>query len=442
MMRIAIEKIVAGTHRRALKDLKALASSIEDVGLLNPITVRVDGKGYRLIAGYHRLEACKAIGWLEIDATVVDLNDLEAELAEIDENLCRHDLTVQDRALLNERKVNLLLALHPETQTAAGRPKANSDTVTGLHRKVANESGQSERGVKRDLQIARDIAPDVHETLRDTPVADSTTDLLTIARHPVEIQRVIAVKVAAGATVDGAVYSARKEALKASKSERDANGVASLPPVSDRYQLIHGDMKDVVATWPEHSVDCILTDPPYPREFVDLYLYLAQLSIRVLKPGGLLVMMCGQSYLPEIFERLSSITKADWGLEYRWTMAYLTPGGQAVQLFQRHVNTFWKPVLVYSNGPIASDSPWFGDVAKSSPNDNDKTLHKWGQSESGFVSLMNAVTVPGQVVMDPFMGAGTTGVVALGMDRRFIGIDVDADCVETARERIEGFINE
>jgi 16S rRNA G966 N2-methylase RsmD len=282
----------------------------------------------------------------------------------------------------------------------------------------------------------------VRDVLRDTPVADSTTDLLTIARQPVEVQREIAVKVAAGATVDGAMYSARKEALKASKSERDANGVASLPPMSDRYEIIHGDMKDVLATWPEHSVDCILTDPPYPREFVDLYLYLAQLSIRVLKPGGLLVMMCGQSYLPEIFERLSSITKADWGLDYRWTMAYLTPGGQAVQLFQRHVNTFWKPVLVYSNGPVHSDSPWFGDVAKSSSNDNDKTLHKWGQSESGFVSLMSAVTIPGQVVMDPFMGAGTTGVVALGMDRRFIGIDIDADCVATARERIERFINE
>ena len=55
MKRIPIDSIEVGTHRRALKDLKALASSIEDVGLLNPITVRVDGKGYRLIAGYHRL---------------------------------------------------------------------------------------------------------------------------------------------------------------------------------------------------------------------------------------------------------------------------------------------------------------------------------------------------------------------------------------------------
>jgi len=134
MKRIPIDRIEVGTHRRALKDLKALASSIEDVGLLNPITVRVDGKGYRLIAGYHRLEACKAIGWLEIDATIVDLNDLEAELAEIDENLCRHDLTVQDRALLNERKVNLLLALHPETQTAAGRPVDNRATVAQLRK--------------------------------------------------------------------------------------------------------------------------------------------------------------------------------------------------------------------------------------------------------------------------------------------------------------------
>ena len=70
--------------------------------------------------------------------------------------------------------------------TRAGRPKANSLTVSELQKKVAAEGGQSFGSVKRDLQIARDIAPDVHETLRDTPVANSTTDLLTIARQPVE----------------------------------------------------------------------------------------------------------------------------------------------------------------------------------------------------------------------------------------------------------------
>jgi len=120
MKRIPIEKIDVGTHRRALKDVKALAASIQDVGLLNPITVRVDGKGYRLIAGYHRLEACKAIGWLEIDATIVDLNDLEAELAEIDENLCRHEFSKLERDENWMRRQSVYNELHPETQ--AQRP--------------------------------------------------------------------------------------------------------------------------------------------------------------------------------------------------------------------------------------------------------------------------------------------------------------------------------
>ena len=55
MKRIPIEHIIVGANRRPLRGVKELAASIEDVGLLNPITVRVDGKGYRLIAGYHRL---------------------------------------------------------------------------------------------------------------------------------------------------------------------------------------------------------------------------------------------------------------------------------------------------------------------------------------------------------------------------------------------------
>ncbi len=202
MKRIPIDSIEVGTHRRALKDVKALASSIEDVGLLNPITVRKDGDGYRLVAGYHRLEACKAIGWLEIDATVVDLNDLEAELAEIDENLVRHDLTVIDRARSNERRKVIMQELHPEAVSTAGRPKDNRATVSQFYEDTSDKTGQSVRSIKRDITIASHIPDDVLDTLNDTPVANSTRDLEAIARQPVEVQREIAVKVAGGSTVD------------------------------------------------------------------------------------------------------------------------------------------------------------------------------------------------------------------------------------------------
>ena len=81
---------------------------------------------------------------------------------------------------------------------------------------------------------------------------------------------------------------------------------------------------------------------------------------------------------------------------------------------------------------------WVGDVAKSAVNDNDKRLHEWGQSESGMRDLMRRFCRPGDVVCDPFMGAGTTGVIALELGCTFIGLDQDADAVAVARGRLAG----
>lgn len=44
---------------------------------------------------------------------------------------------------------------------------------------------------------------------------------------------------------------------------------------------------------------------------------------------------------------------------------------------------------------------------------------------------------PGGTVLDPFCGSGTTGVVALGLDREFIGIELNSTYCEMARRRIE-----
>lgn len=178
------------------------------------------------------------------------------------------------------------------------------------------------------------------------------------------------------------------------------------------------------------SVQAVITDPPYPAEFLPLYEKLAEHAAEWLQPGGICAVMTGQTYLPAVMASLEE------HLIYHWTIAYLTPGGQAVQVFPRKVNTFWKPVLVYrKEGEQRTE--WFGDVAKSDTNDNDKRFHHWGQSESGMADLVKRLSRPGDLIVDPFMGAGTTGVAALALGRSFIGCDVNADHVETARERME-----
>jgi site-specific DNA-methyltransferase (adenine-specific) len=170
--------------------------------------------------------------------------------------------------------------------------------------------------------------------------------------------------------------------------------------------------------------DAVITDPPYPEEFLPVFTELAEGCKAADVP--LVAVMSGQTYLPEVLRRLFE------HLRYRWTLAYLTPGGQAVQQFPAKVNCSWKPVLLFGEA-----KEWIGDVAASRVNDNDKRFHNWGQSESGMADLVSRLTTPGQLVCDPFVGAGTTAVVSLALGRRFVGCDIDKDCVVKARYRVE-----
>lgn len=177
------------------------------------------------------------------------------------------------------------------------------------------------------------------------------------------------------------------------------------------------------------SVDVIVTDPPYDEAAVASYAELAAFAGHVLRPGGSLAVMVGQFHLPAAISHLGALE-----LHYHWTLAYLTPGGQAPQIFPRRVNTFWKPVLWFVKGVY--EGPWLGDVVRSAVNDNDKTHHRWGQSESGMSDLVERLSSEGELVCDPYCGAGTTGVVSLRLGRRFLGFDRDPDEVGVARGRL------
>jgi 16S rRNA G966 N2-methylase RsmD len=213
------------------------------------------------------------------------------------------------------------------------------------------------------------------------------------------------------------------------KKERTVKAAVAVPPPGCDLRL--GDFRVVLADIPDGSVDVILTDPPYPAESLPLWTDLAIFAKRVLKPDGLLVAMSGQLHLPEVFARLGEhLTYRP----YRWIIAYLTPGAATV-VHARNVQTMWKPVLVYG-----STTRRLHDVARSDK--ADKEHHGWGQSESGMAALLRLVADPGQVVCDPFLGGGTTAVVALDYGCSFIGAEVDREAYETSLVRVGGRVPE
>lgn len=181
-------------HVQALKD------SIAEVGLLNPITVckslisdnGIALEGYRLIAGAHRLEACKWLGLAEIPAHIVELSSLQREIAECDENLCGATLTRSERALFTNRRRIAWEALHPETKHGGNqgedgrfapcRQVGDTGTVLRFTKETAERTGRSERSVQRDTERGEKIDPGAIALLRGSRLADNGSYLDNLKR--------------------------------------------------------------------------------------------------------------------------------------------------------------------------------------------------------------------------------------------------------------------
>ena len=70
-----------------------------------------------------------------------------------------------------------------------------------------------------------------------------------------------------------------------------------------------------------------------------------------------------------------------------------------------------------------------------------KELHEWEQSTTEAYHIISKLTFPNDLVLDCFMGIGTTGIAALNLKRQFIGIEKDAETFQIARRRISSMIS-
>jgi len=204
MYPVALVKVSAG--RRELQDITELMASITEVGLLNPITLNIDGT---LIAGRHRLEAYRQLGRDSIPAVVVVLDEIDAAIAEIDENLVNNPPKGLERAEAMRSRKELYERKHPETKAgvAGGRASGkarksdegtNADSAfvppptTTFTADVAAKTGMSERTVQEDIHIAENITPEVKAMIRDTPLADQKTELMGLAhKSPQEQMEIV-----------------------------------------------------------------------------------------------------------------------------------------------------------------------------------------------------------------------------------------------------------
>ena len=211
-------------------------------------------------------------------------------------------------------------------------------------------------------------------------------------------------------------------------------------PALPRNTVLHGDCIQVMAALPADSVDFVLTDPPYvcryrSREgltvanddrtdwlepaFAEIY--------RLLRDDSLCVSFYG-------WQHADAFMCAWRAAGFRPVAHLVFPKryGSSVGTFEaRHEQAY---VLAKGRRPrIASPIP---DVLPWAYTGN--RLHSTQKPLEALTPIIAALTRPGDLVLDPFCGSGSTLAAALKLSRDYLGVELDAGHAATARHRLGG----
>lgn len=379
----------------------ALRESIKRFGVLVPITKDQHG---RILDGHHRSRIADEEGVdYRVDFREVE-SDEEAEEIATALNAVRRQLSKEQRKEI----------------AAALREKGHS------LRAIAAVTGVDEKQVRNDLAGADLSAPEtvIGQDGKKYPAKKKPT--VVTAKNKREADKAqdsldVIEELPAG------VLDTKQIARKAREAEAEKKRAEPTEEVtrSEDVTVIHGDLREVLGDY-DLTDAVVISDPPYPKEFIPLWGEMAN----VMHDAGCrqLVLMSGNLFLPDILAQLEA---TDW--QYRWLGAYLMPGAKS-NVWGANVRQQWKPIIVYDRDGTERDLIQL-DLFRS--DGDDKTHHYWGQNEQGFAQIVETFSEPRDLVVDPFLGGGTTAIVARDLGRRFIGCDVDAAAIADSRSRLE-----
>lgn len=243
-------------------------------------------------------------------------------------------------------------------------------------------------------------------------------------------------------------------------------------------RIIEGDCMEVLPGLTAGSADLVFADPPYNLQlggellrpnntrvdgvnhawdrFDDFAAYdrftrewLRQCR-RVLKPDGA-IWVIGSYH--NIFRLGAALQNEGFWLlnDIVWLKTNPMPNFKGTRFTNAHETLIWaahgkssRPTFNYDslkafNDDLQMRSDWLIPICSGSErlrDDGGRKAHPTQKPEALLRRVLLATTKPGDLVLDPFFGTGTTGVAAKALGRRFIGIERDRDYAAAARERI------
>lgn len=256
-------------------------------------------------------------------------------------------------------------------------------------------------------------------------------------------------------------YATASSALAANKDYRT-------PIETDTYTIVNGDCVDVLRGIPGDSVDLLLTDPPY-----NLGLFMQDRATNLKQMRGNYFGAAGWDNLTAddwtesmdaFFEEASRVVRTSGAMIVFMAVIKLET---LIQLAQKHGFYYKTTGSWHKLNPmprnmnlhfINSTESWVyfvNDARTGTFNNEGRALHDFYEtsvtpkSERGFgkhptqkpIELMNyfvrTLSNPGDLVLDPFMGSGSTGVSAIRLGRKFFGIELNEDYFDMSAKRLE-----
>lgn len=448
-MQIEMSLITVGERfRKDLGDIESLAASIKTHGLLHPIVITRDELAPELVVGARRLAACKLLGWTFIKATYYQTTDDAKSLvpAIAAENIDRKDYTPSEiyhasRSLLAEEEDAA------KKRRESGKPAGGTAQIP---------QGRQKR---KKAPLAKDRAAESVGTNRS------------------QLQRIEKVVEAAKAnpgkygdivkTMDetGNVAGAVRELKALERGERIKEQSRKVRAEKGKPQDHKLYFSDNLLMVPNNSVDLVCSDPPYNISTAGVIAfayedrksmsndfgewdwtpeaeYIEQLDkwsaefYRVLREGGTALAFTSEAYMSYF---RAALIKA--GFKFKNTLIWARPNPKP-----KPDKTSYVAACDFILFAVKGEAHTFNYTKHNEmlsyinmPSANGTERAAWGHSTQKPLELIKKlITVssnPGDIVLDPFAGSGTTGEACQQTGRRFILIERDAACIEMIEAR-------
>lgn len=205
-----------------------------------------------------------------------------------------------------------------------------------------------------------------------------------------------------------------------------------------RDSIIHADCLTVLPTLPSESVNFILTDPPY-------------VSLYKARDGRSVPNDDNSAWLKPAFAEMYRVLERDrfavsfygWPHADRFMEAWRAAGFRIVGHLAfpkryssavKHLRYQHECAYLLAKGFPKEPADTIGDVIRWTYSGN--KLHPTQKPLSVLLPLIETFSTPGGTVLDPFTGSGSTLLAAKMLDRNYIGIELDADYCDIARQRL------